>query len=177
MTHRRATHTDAEAIARLHIASWQSAYRGLIPDPILDAVDVETRIGYWESHIADPATVVLLAQAANIPIGFCASGPSRDQDAEPAKTWEIYNLHVAPDRRDRGIGAALFDAAVRLGRDREAAKATLWVITGNRAARRFYERKGMIRDISRHTLSESFGVFIDETRYRTRIGDAVTKTP
>ena len=36
---------DAEAIARLHVASWREAYAGIVPQAILDAVDLDDRYG------------------------------------------------------------------------------------------------------------------------------------
>jgi hypothetical protein len=36
---RRATLDDAPAIARVHVAAWQRAYRGQMPDAVLDGLD------------------------------------------------------------------------------------------------------------------------------------------
>jgi putative acetyltransferase len=52
----------------------------------------------------------------------------------------VHHLYVAPDRRGRGIGTALLDAA----KARMPAGFRLWVFQGNRPARRFYERHGLV---------------------------------
>jgi len=40
---RPATPEDARAIAEVHVASWRYAYRGLLPDDVLDRLSVEER--------------------------------------------------------------------------------------------------------------------------------------
>jgi len=44
---RRGIPDDAEGITRVHVASWRSAYRGLVPDPLLDQVDMSARAERW----------------------------------------------------------------------------------------------------------------------------------
>jgi len=38
-----ATPDDALPLARLHVAAWRAAYRGLVPDEFLDGLDVDAR--------------------------------------------------------------------------------------------------------------------------------------
>jgi len=166
---RRATAADAEAIARLHVASWQAAYRGVLSDGFLDSQDVGERAATWVQRLARPETIVLLDEGPEGLTGFCASGPSHDPDADRAAVWEVYNLHVAPVRRGGGIGGRLFDAAVALGRDRRARLLTLWVVDRNAPARRFYERKGMTPDGARQAHVVGPGATLSEIRYRMRL--------
>ena len=41
---RRARPEDAEAVARVHVAGWRHAYRGLLPDDYLDGLDWRDRV-------------------------------------------------------------------------------------------------------------------------------------
>jgi ribosomal-protein-alanine N-acetyltransferase len=59
-----------------------------------------------------------------------------------ADELEILNFAVHPDRRHRGVGAALLRTALAWGRTFQAAKAFLEVRVSNLAAIRFYERNG-----------------------------------
>jgi GNAT superfamily N-acetyltransferase len=170
MSHRRAGVVDAEAIARLHIASWRAAYRGLLPDAFLDSQDLADRSETWRRKLADSGTTVLLAEASAGLLGFCACGPSHDRDADTTTVWEIYNLHVAPDRRGQGIGGRLFDAAVSLGLEHGARDLTLWVLDGNTPAERFYRQKGMTPDGARQSRTVGPDAIFAEVRYRVRIG-------
>ena len=46
---------DAEAIADAHVRGWLAAYRGLVPDAILDGLSVERRATFWRDTIAAEA--------------------------------------------------------------------------------------------------------------------------
>ncbi len=44
---RIATSSDAPKIAHIHVETWRAAYRGQIPDAVLDGLDVERRTVFW----------------------------------------------------------------------------------------------------------------------------------
>jgi GNAT superfamily N-acetyltransferase len=166
---RRATASDADAIARLHIASWSAAYAAELPAWYLDGQDVQARTALWSARIADPQTAVCVQEVAHRLVGFCASGPSRDADADASVVWEIQNLHVAPELRGGGIGSVLFTDALERAWLQGATELTLWVVETNAPARAFYARRGMHLDGAnqRHVLEP--GVSLNEIRYRRRV--------
>ncbi|MER6578988.1 hypothetical protein [Nonomuraea sp. NPDC001023] len=49
---RKATPADAQAIAEIHVRSWQAAYRGLLPQDHLDGLDPAARRPGWERLLA-----------------------------------------------------------------------------------------------------------------------------
>ena len=49
MTVRRAEPSDAGAIAEVRVSSWRSAYRGLLPDSLLDALSVPDIASRWKA--------------------------------------------------------------------------------------------------------------------------------
>ena len=48
---RPATVDDAAAVAHVHVSSWRSTYRGLMPDAVLDSLSVERRAEFWREVI------------------------------------------------------------------------------------------------------------------------------
>lgn len=44
---RGATVADAEGIAHIHVASWRSTYRGIMPDALLAGLSMERRAANW----------------------------------------------------------------------------------------------------------------------------------
>ena len=67
---RRATSADARAIASVHIASWQSAYQGMLPAEFLDSLDVDTRASlYGFDGPDDPVMWIAVDDAV---VGFVA---------------------------------------------------------------------------------------------------------
>ena len=85
---RVATVDDAEAVAAVHVRSWQHAYRGLIGDAYLDALSVERRRDIWSRILAEtdlPRTGASVLQGGLDVIGFIHVAPARDADL-PAST-------------------------------------------------------------------------------------------
>jgi GNAT superfamily N-acetyltransferase len=155
---------DAGAVAALHIASWQAAYRGELPDAFLDNQSLSERTADWERRLGAGTRVALLEDASLL-LGFAAFGRSRDADADPAVVWELHNLHILPDRRGGGLGRLLFDAAADEGRRAGGARLTLWVAERNLPARRFYERLRMQADGARQLHRLGPDAMLPEMRY------------
>lgn len=163
---RPAVPEDAPAIAAVHVRSWQVAYRGLIPDVVLNSLSVERRMAFWADTITDlePPTGVWVAERDGAVAGFVHVRRSKDQGAEPS-VGEVGAIYLMPEAWSRGLGRALLDAAVvELGRNGFEA-ATLWVFRDNARARRFYERAGWAPDGEAKSI-EIGGVSLAEVRYR-----------
>jgi ribosomal protein S18 acetylase RimI-like enzyme len=164
---RPAAASDVDAIARLHVRSWQTAYRGHMPQAHLDRLDPAKRAALWSQTIEQPATLVLVATSGETLVGFCSLLPSRDADASPT-AGEISAIYVDPESWRSGFGSALLEAAIESARRRGFIEVTLWVLTSNTSARAFYEARGLRTDGKTRT-EERPGFSIDETRYRRRI--------
>ena len=168
---RPATLQDAKAIATVHVHSWQSVYRGLMPDDLLDTLSVERRAAAWRSIMqADVGWNALLVLEDGEGIeGFAHVCAARFAGA-PLQTGEITALYLEPASWGRGAGRALMDAAVQCLAAAGFADAILWVLAGNERARRFYEAAGWTCDGAEK--SERVGdvggtsATIVETRYR-----------
>lgn len=139
---RAGTPADAEKIARLHIVSWQTAYRDILSDKYLDDAIVEDRLGMWTTRLASDTASSLYIRLAELEdklVGFVCAIPKKDRE----KGTLIDNLHVHPSMQGQGLGRKLMQAAAQWVVDRED-KGTmyLWVYESNQKARGFYERMG-----------------------------------
>jgi GNAT superfamily N-acetyltransferase len=168
---RPATLNDAEAIATVHVRSWQSAYRGLMPDDLLDSLSVERRAAAWRSIMKADAgwnALLVLEDGEGIE-GFAHLCAARFAGA-PAQTGEITAIYLEPALWGRGAGRALMDAAVQCLAEEGFTEAILWVLVGNERARRFYEAAGWACDgtekSERVGVAGGTSVAIVETRYR-----------
>jgi ribosomal protein S18 acetylase RimI-like enzyme len=165
---RAATVDDAEAIARLHIRVWQVAYRGHIPDDYLDGLDrdLPRRVGWRRELLADTSGAgrTWLAELDGRLVAFLDTGPSRDADANEW-TGEVFALYVDQALAGRGIGRALMAHGVEDMRARGFVEATLWVLSSNEQARRFYEAMGWRPDGTEKIESRP-GLELRELRYR-----------
>lgn len=138
---RLATRDDAEAIARVHVASWQSAYRDILPAELLSTLSVERRTEAWRRMLEQGTGAVLVATSSEgAVLGFCHVGPNR---AEPADfSGEVYAIYLLDEARGRGVGRSLFAEGSAWLRARALPAVLVWVLAPNGAARRFYERLG-----------------------------------
>ena len=162
---------DVAAVARLHVAVWQAAYRGLLPDVFLDAQSVERRERMWQGAVGRDDPPVLVAEMAGRVAGFIWCGPSRDRDAPAATTGEVYAIYVAPDLWGSGVSAALMAAGLAGLAALGYAEATLWVLRANARAIRFYTRQGFTAD-GAEKIEQHGAVTFDEVRYRRSLAGA-----
>jgi len=156
---------DARATAAIRVHGWQSAYRGQLPDELLDDLSVEGDAIRFADHVRHlpPGRRLWVAQLDWEVVGFASTGPARDEDAHGAA--EVYAIYVRPDLIGRGIGQRLLDHAVRDLADQGYAEATLWTLATNVPARRFYERAGWRAD-GASKLDRMDRFELNETRYR-----------
>ena len=174
---RLATPDDASTIADIHVGSWQTTYRGLVPDGFLDGLSVDRRTSGWretiERQVRELATEPSAApgrtwvvEVDDAVVGFAASGEARGESAPPpAGAGEVLAIYLAPEARGFGYGRVLFAQAVTDLRQRGFDPIVVWVFEANSLARRFYEAAGFRADGTRFTIDFD-GLPIEEIRYR-----------
>ena len=166
ITVRQATCEDAAAIARVHVASWLTTYRGQMPDALLDGLRVEQRQRQWERSLcgsdAEPCIFVAEDEHGQV-IGFASGGPPQVPDEVPGYDSELYTVYLLQEAQGKGTGRRLVAAvAERLLTDGNRAM-LLWVLGTNAPSRRFYERLG-----GRELLTKPAdfgGAMLDEVAY------------
>jgi GNAT superfamily N-acetyltransferase len=161
---RPAEPADAIAVARVHVRSWQTAYRTLLPDDYLDQLRPEDRAQRYDFASSDPRkpqTIVAIEDGSIH--GFVTTAAAHEPDLP--EHGELCALHVVPEQWGRGMGLALMLAArVRL-LELGFRKAVLWVLEGNVRADRFYRIDGWEPD-GRQRTDSVWGVTVNEIRYR-----------
>lgn len=161
---RVASSVDVHAIAQIHVAAWQSTYRGIVPDAYLDELSVTKREESWTTAITRGSPTVLVAEDENELSGWVAFGRCRDAD-QPERTGELWAIYVSPECVGHGIGRTLWLSAraelVRLG----FLRVTLWVLEQNALACRFYLAAGFVPEPCSRKLVEIGGASLQELRY------------
>jgi GNAT superfamily N-acetyltransferase len=132
---------DAAAIARVHVDSWRTTYRGLVSDTYLDGMSIEDYEVRWRRMLNDYAVAnhTYVATIADEIVGFASGGRERDQDA--IYTGELYAIYLLEEHQRRGLGRRLVDAVVRRLLELEHSSMLVWVLAMN-PARVFYESLG-----------------------------------
>lgn len=139
---RAAVPADAEGIARAHVESWQSAYRGILPPNVLDFIDVGQRVESRRRSLTAASSglhLVAYDRSHGDIVGFCDAGPSRR--AGPLR-GEIYALYLVTYAKRHGLGAELLERAVAWFKAAGLPSMIIWVLESNSHARGFYAAMG-----------------------------------
>jgi GNAT superfamily N-acetyltransferase len=161
---RRALPGDGEVMSRVFDEAARAAWTHFLPIERLRGL--RTPAEDWECDLAsDDRVVALLAENERGVVGFAVVRPSRDADADPARTGELDTFYALPSVWRLGVGRALMAATIGVLRDAEFEEATLWTAEQNHRSRHFYEAAGWRRDGAQRRKS-FVGVEFTELRYR-----------
>jgi GNAT superfamily N-acetyltransferase len=144
---RRATASDAGAIAALHAGVWHETYRQLAPQAAIDALTEAHRLRQWQSVLSrekdDCVTVV--AEIGGVIVGFTQLASPQ----EPAfgSRREVKYLYVMQSQARQGIGRRLLRHLAMIVLESGAQGLGpqglgLGVVQGNEPAISFYQAMG-----------------------------------
>jgi len=144
---------DADGIAHVHTTSWEETYRGILPDAAIDRFQASHYAGdLWRTRLSKRTeirnfvAVERTEGGAERVIGFSCAGPTRTP--ELARPGEVLALYLLRERHGRGIGRALWDAALAALRERDLLPGHVWVLAENPAID-FYRRVGAVEFVRR----------------------------
>ena len=160
---RRATELDIDAIARVHVASWQSTYRGILPPSYLDNLEIDDRVSLWRRVLIDYRdrhTVYVAESSEAGVVGFASAGQTIDGALGCDR--EIYAIYLLAEHQGRGLGRRLVAAVASELASGGARSLCLWVLAAN-PSRGFYEHLGG-RAIHAKTV-EIGGLTLEEIAY------------
>ena len=128
---------DAEAIAAVHVRTWQGAYSHIFPTDRLAGISVDARAQFWRRLLTDPPprTYQLVAEDE--------AGTSRLRGRRTGRgeaLAEVYAIYVLPEAWGLGHGRALIAGLLDRLRRAGFREAILWVFADNPRTRRFYEQ-------------------------------------
>jgi ribosomal protein S18 acetylase RimI-like enzyme len=130
---RRATQSDLQDIAAIHVESWKDSYSGVLSAEFMAGQIDRDLAQYWSEIEIQNEDIVLVAEENSL-VGFvavwCRPMPFID------------NLHVRPSQRSKKVGSALMKAVAKELINTGHKTAYLWVFESNEKAIRFYERLG-----------------------------------
>ena len=135
---RAAEEKDRLAIGRVYCETWQSAYRGLIPEAFLLTLTAE--------RCAPPRVPIdraFVCENEGKVVGIVDFGASRE--GNDSSCGEIHSLYVLPAFWRQGVGKALFLAAKERLHQRGYRSIMLWTLADNLHANLFYRKMGMTR--------------------------------
>jgi GNAT superfamily N-acetyltransferase len=133
---------DAAGIARMHVASWRTTYRGILPDDYLAGLSCQVHEQKWQEDLANSArgefTYVVEDDRSEI-AGFASGGPERDGDY--LYRGELQAIYLLERHQKQGLGRRLVCAVARRLAHDGFETMLVWVLAKN-SSRGFYEKLG-----------------------------------
>ena len=164
VAYKRATVSDAEAVAHVHCQSWRSTYPGLIPDAVITAwADLDQRTEGWQRIIHERPETLWLAVLDGGVVGFADGGVVGFADGGKARLpndncdGQVFGIYLLASAQRRGIGRQLVAKVFADLRANHYTSARVEVLKGNTPAILFYEQLGatFVREAPFQMLGES----------------------
>jgi len=138
---RKAVVEDAKGIAKVHIDSWRSTYKGIVSDDFLEKLNMESKMEHWREIIGKPVDEyqVFVAKGEKKIMGFIDGGKNReDTDGYDA---ELYAFYLLEEAQKKGIGREMLRKLAEELRSGGFSSLIVWVLKDN-PSRIFYEKMG-----------------------------------
>ncbi len=161
---RTAQLSDAFEIANVHIASWRSAYKGILPNEYLAQLSVDKRTAAWEKLFTNlKKSCIYVGEDEDKTVAFASAGHARDKDVK--FEGELYAIYADPDYYGSGFGRALFERCVEHIKKEDLSDLYCWVLADNKIGTDFYKRVGgkIVKD--REKVIERAGAKLKEIMY------------
>jgi GNAT superfamily N-acetyltransferase len=132
---------DAEAIARAHTQSWQTSYRGILPESVLDRIDVGQRAESRRRILENAGIFQLVAYDVTHGdiVGFCDAGRAR---RHVPYAGEVYALYLVQHAKLHGLGREMLERSQAWFAANNRRSMIIWVLEHNQHARGFYAAMG-----------------------------------
>ncbi|XRG80753.1 hypothetical protein V5E38_10815 [Rossellomorea sp. GAMAL-10_SWC] len=83
MNIRNATLTDASGIAKVHVDSWKTTYKNIMPDALLQKLSYDQRTDSWNKNLTEEGTYVFVAENNEGEIiGFATCGKREENQVD-----------------------------------------------------------------------------------------------
>ena len=154
---RQAKRSDINQIAEVQVSSWNTTYRGLLPDEVIDARTVENRrknmSTHWRGFEGEEGTrIVLVAETEdNKIVGFAAGGDLFVKGLP--YDGECYAIYIIKEFQRKGVGALLMKSLFKFLVSLDYNSMIVWILEDNPACK-FYEKLG---GVAKETKIDKYG--------------------
>lgn len=136
---RKAELEDVAGIAKVHVDSWRTTYKRIVPVSFLESLSYEEREQIWKSGIERNQVYIAEDEKEQI-VGFASGGEERTGKYDAYK-GELYAIYLLEGQQGRGTGRKLFQAVVDDLKEKQLNSMLIWALAENPACH-FYEKLG-----------------------------------
>ncbi len=139
---REATFNDILEVAKLHVDSWNKAYKGIISQDYLDSMknNLEKRIARMKDEFN--LRKMIVAMINNEIVAFSEFVLTNDFSKDLNIDCELCGLYVKNKYLKLGIGTKLFNYVKDIFISNNKKTMGLWCLKDNEKAIKFYKNKG-----------------------------------
>lgn len=131
---RKAEKEDVLQIAEILVEDWQKAYRGIMDDAFLDAMNADQR---YEIEVKRYQKYIVAVDGNEV-LGYAWLEMAGDEPAD----CEVIALYVRYSKRNNGIGKLLMQYAISHFKETGKKRMIVWCLKENLESRKFYEKVG-----------------------------------
>lgn len=137
---RKAELEDASGIAKVHVDSWRTTYKDIMPSGLLDNLSYEKRTVLWENNLAEKVNYVIVAETdtGNI-VGFGTASKRETNTVD--RSGDLTSIYLLEEYQGQGIGKRLLKELFLHFKTLDCKKIFVEVLEENRT-RFFYEYYG-----------------------------------
>lgn len=136
---RKAVLEDASGIAKVHVDSWRTTYKDIVPAEFLQKLSYSAREELWQHAILVNHVFVAENDHGQI-IGFASGGEERSQDYPPYD-GELYAIYIFKEQQHQGTGKKLLQEVVK-SLKKAGKKSMLVLVLKDNPAIHFYKGLG-----------------------------------
>ncbi|QUG42028.1 GNAT family N-acetyltransferase [Psychrobacillus sp. INOP01] len=136
---REAIVSDAAGIALVHVESWRTTYKNILPNKFLLNLSYKRRELFWETSIPEGNVFVAENDEGKI-VGFASGGKERSGHYEGFK-GELTSIYILKEYQGIGIGKQLLKSVVR-GIEKLGINTMLVLVIEDNNSKSFYEAMG-----------------------------------
>ena len=107
-TIRLAKTEDSEVLAAIRQRAWDSAYRGIYPDKLIDEFDYNAHAVRFQQQIKQENVWVYAVQSGDSPVGFFVIGTANPSSYKEFNVC-LHSLYLLPEYQGKGIGRAAME--------------------------------------------------------------------
>jgi len=131
---RKAEIEDVLQITEILVEDWQKAYRGIMDDAFLDAMNADQR---YEIEVKRYQKYIVAVDGNEV-LGYAWLEMAGDEPAD----CEVIALYVRYSKRNNGIGKLLMQYAISHFKETGKKRMIVWCLKENLESRKFYEKVG-----------------------------------
>lgn len=140
ITIRPAVLADAETTARLNFDTWETSFRGLVPDEWMNKRNIDQHIALFRKQFSEFGYAGMhIAEQDGKVIGFSDGGATRAKSL-PFDA-ELYAIYVLKEYQGKGVGQTLFQAVAKKA-IKDGFHSMVVKTFSTSPYRRFYEKLG-----------------------------------